>query len=196
MKVSLVVVTVLFLFTQLLTAGESYAQKMEDKLITLELRNVPLRNALERVETISGFRMAYVLEQVDPYRNISLTKETRSVANTLQLILSGTRLDFKQDNNTILIFPKSKPLLVYQGTDEATAEVPLALIHGKVTDENDNPLSGVSVYVKGNPSIGTVTDEKGMYKLEVADHSATLVFSSVNTQSKEVPIAGKTEIDV
>src|SRR5690242_9758644 len=38
MKVSLVAMMILLLFTQLLTARESYAQKMEDKLITLELR--------------------------------------------------------------------------------------------------------------------------------------------------------------
>lgn len=196
MKVSLVVVTVLLLFTQLLTAGESYAQKMEDKLITLELRNVSLRSALDRVETISGFRMAYVLEQVDRYRNISLTKDTRSVAGTLQLILSGTKLDFRQDNNTILIFPKNKEPLLITITNVTAAEAPLALIHGKVTDESDNPLSGVSVYVKGNSSIGTVTDEKGVYKLEVPDYTATLVFSSVNTQSKEVQVAGKLEINV
>jgi len=194
MKVSLVAVTTLLLFTQLLTAGEGYAQKMEDKLITLELRNVPLRSALDRVENISGFRMAYVLEQVDRYKNISLPKDTRSVASTLQLILSGTRLDFRQNDNTILIFPKNKePLLI---TEVEGLEAPQSLIRGKVTDEAGNPLSGVSVYVKGSSSTGTVTDEKGMYKLEVPDHTATLIFSSINTDPKEVVIAGKTEINV
>jgi TonB-linked SusC/RagA family outer membrane protein len=190
MKVSLVAATTLLLFTQLLTAGEGYAQKMEDKLITLELRNVPLRSALDRIENISGFRMAYVLEQVDRYRNISLPKDTRSVAGTLQQILSGTRLDFRQNDNTILIFPKSREIAI---EDIAALQTP---IRGKVTDDAGNPLSGVSVYVKGNSSIGAITDEKGTYKLDVPDHTATLIFSSVNTDPKEVAISGKTEINV
>lgn len=87
MKVSLVAMMILLMFTQLLTAREGYAQKMEDKLITLELRNVPLRHALDRIEVSSGFRMAYVLEQVGRYGNVTLEKGTRSVASTLQLIL-------------------------------------------------------------------------------------------------------------
>ncbi|WP_158085133.1 SusC/RagA family TonB-linked outer membrane protein [Niastella vici] len=195
MKVSLLAAILLVLCTQLLTANAGYAQKMEDKLITLELRNVSLRNALDRVESISGFRMAYLLEQVGRYRNISLPKDTRSVAGTLQLILSGTELDFKQNDNTILVFPKRKEVVRLNENDEPAA-APEMLVHGKVTDDAGKPLSGVSVYVKGNASLGTVTDDKGLYKLEVANYNITLVFSSVNTETKEVPVAGKNELNV
>jgi len=195
MKVSLVAMMILLMFTQLLTARESYAQKMEDKLITLELRNVPLRHALDRIEVSSGFRMAYVLEQVGRYGNVTLVKGTRSVASTLQLILNGTQLDFRQDNNTILIFPKRKDL----GQNNFDAEVVVISslsVHGKVSDEAGNALSGVSVYVKGNSSIGTVTDGKGLFKIEVPDAASTLVFSSVNTETKEIPVNGMNEINM
>jgi TonB-linked SusC/RagA family outer membrane protein len=193
MKVSLVAMMILLMFTQLLTARESYAQKMEDKLITLELRNVPLRHALDRIETSSGFRMAYVLEQVGRYGNITLVKGTRSVASTLQLILTGTQLDFRQDNNTILIFPRRRDL----GQNNIAAEQVAALsVQGKVTDESGNPLSGVSVYVKGSSSIGTVTDAKGSYKIEVPQASSILVFSSVNTETRETPVNGRSEINM
>jgi len=193
MKVSLVAMMILLMFTQLLTARESYAQKMEDKLITLELRNVPLRHALDRIETTSGFRMAYVLEQVGRYGNITLVKGTRSVASTLQLILTGTQLDFRQDNNTILIFPRRRDL----GQSNIVAEQVAALsVQGKVTDESGNPLSGVSVYVKGTSSIGTVTDAKGSYKIEVPQPSSILVFSSVNTETRETPVNGRSEINM
>lgn len=193
MKVSLVAMMILLMFTQLLTARESYAQKMEDKLITLELRNVPLRHALDRIETSSGFRMAYVLEQVGRYGNITLIKGTRSVASTLQLILTGTQLDFRQDNNTILIFPRRRDL----GQNNIETEQVTALsVQGKVTDESGNPLSGVSVYVKGSSSIGTVTDAKGSYKIEVPQASSILVFSSVNTETRETPVNGRSEINM
>jgi len=194
MKVSLLAVTILLLFTQLLTANAGYAQKIEDKFITLELRNATLRNALDRIESMSGFRMAYLLEQVARYKNISLPKDTRSVAGTLQLILSGTELDFKQNDNTILVFPKKKDALHVNDNDEQAAV--FAMVHGKVTDDTGKPLSGVSVYVKGNASLGTVTDDKGVFKLEVPNYNITLVFSSVNTETKEVPLAGKNEQNV
>jgi len=195
MKVSLVAMMILLMFTQLLTAREGYAQKMEDKLITLELRNVPLRHALDRIEVSSGFRMAYVLEQVGRYGNVTLEKGTRSVASTLQLILTGTQLDFRQDNNTILIFPKRKDL--GQGNVEVETVAPVTLpVHGKVTDESGNAISGVSVYVKGNSSVGTVTDVNGLFKIEVPNATSILVFSSVSTETKEIPVSGKSEINM
>ena len=193
MKVSIVVVMSMLLSAQLLIARDGFGQPIDEKQITLELRDVSLRNALNRIEKLSGFRLAYILEQVAKYKNINLEKETRSVAATLQLILSSTQLDFKQDNNTILIYPKGKISISNNSiTDDEPANQKLL---GRVTNEKGDPVSGVSVYVKGSPSIGTVTDEKGAFKLEVPDNAVVLVFSSVSTETLEVNIAGKTEIN-
>src|SRR3546814_1416886 len=46
-------------------------------------------------------------------------------------------------------------------------------------------LSGVSVYVKDNNSLGTVTDANGRFILVVPDN-ATLVFSMVGFETQEV----------
>ena len=120
MKVSLVVVMSMLLSAQLLIARDGFGQRINEKQITLELRDASLRNALNRIEKLSGFRLAYILEQVAKYKNINLKKDTRSVAATLQLILATTQLNFKQDNNTILIYPKEKsspslPFLLLSG---------------------------------------------------------------------------------
>ena len=70
------------------------------------------------------------------------------------------------------------------------------VISGKVTDlENDEPLPGVNVLVKGTTN-GTVTDVDGNYRLTVADSVTTLVFSSVGYTPEEVPINGQTTINV
>ncbi|MEP7376944.1 MAG: TonB-dependent receptor [Chitinophagaceae bacterium] len=194
MKVSIVVVMSMLLTVQLLIASDGFGQPLNERQITLELRDVSLRNALNRIEKLSGFRMAYILEQVAKYKNISLGKDTRSVEATLQLILAATQLNFKLDNNTILIYPKEKNIAYSAGIE--AGENPVAkIIRGKVTNEKAEPVSGVSVYVKGSPSIGTVTDDKGDFKLEVPDNAAALVFSSVAMETMEVSIAGKTEIN-
>ncbi len=193
MKVSIVVVMSMLLSAQLLIARDGFGQTADEKQITLELRDVSLRNALNRIEKLSGFRLAYILQQVSRYKSINLEKDTRSVAATLQLILAATQLDFKQDNNTILIFPKGKKQVLSEDGLVETGPV-LKEIFGRVTNEKGEPVSGVSVYVKGSPSIGTTTDDKGSFKLEVPDDAATLVFTSVTTEPLEIGIAGKTEI--
>ena len=51
-------------------------------------------------------------------------------------------------------------------------------VAGTVKDNKGNPLSGVSVKVK-NTSLGTTTDDRGEYKINVPSKESVLVFSSV-----------------
>lgn len=87
-----------------------------------------------------------------------------------------------------------KPLLLsYEKNYKVSIE---QNITGKVTDgESGEPLPGVNVLVK-NTTIGTVTDVNGNYSLNVPDEAATLVFSSVGYNTKEVQIAGRSTINV
>ncbi|MGN7887688.1 SusC/RagA family TonB-linked outer membrane protein [Dyadobacter sp. 22481] len=78
-----------------------------------------------------------------------------------------------------------------QATDP-TVEIGL---NGKVSDEKGQGLPGVSVVVKGSQR-GTITDEHGEFKVEVADKNAILVFSFVGFLSQEVNAGNRTRIDV
>jgi len=68
------------------------------------------------------------------------------------------------------------------------------VITGTVTDETNMPLPGVSVYVKGSTS-GSVTDTDGKYKIN-APAQGTLAFSFIGMRNTEVPINGRTTVDV
>ena len=69
-------------------------------------------------------------------------------------------------------------------------------ITGNVTSaETGEPLPGVSVVVKGT-TVGTVTDFNGDYVLSAPQDATTLVFSFVGMRTLEVPIEGRTTIDV
>src|SRR5699024_1639184 len=69
-------------------------------------------------------------------------------------------------------------------------------VKGTVTAESDSmPLPGVSVLVKGTKT-ETTTDENGTFSLSLTGESQTLVFSFVGYQKKEVPINGRTTLNV
>jgi TonB-linked SusC/RagA family outer membrane protein len=69
-------------------------------------------------------------------------------------------------------------------------------VTGKVTDEkNGEPLSGVSVTVKGT-STGTTTSSTGTFSLLVPSTSSVLVFSFVNYQTIEKPLNKSADISV
>ncbi|MBK1440964.1 TonB-dependent receptor [Parapedobacter sp. ISTM3] len=67
-------------------------------------------------------------------------------------------------------------------------------VSGTVTDA-EGPVAGVSVTLKGAPSVGTKTDENGAYSLSVPENG-TLVFSYVGYVTAEEPLAGRRLISV
>jgi TonB-linked SusC/RagA family outer membrane protein len=67
-------------------------------------------------------------------------------------------------------------------------------VSGTVTDVNDEPISGVSVSVKGTTT-GTVTDGNGTYRLNV-EENATIMFSYIGYITQEIKVTSQTEISV
>ncbi|WKN33909.1 TonB-dependent receptor [Porifericola rhodea] len=71
-----------------------------------------------------------------------------------------------------------------------------AVVSGTVTDQADGgALPGVNVLVKGT-TIGTVTDIEGKYSIEVQSTDAVLVFSSIGYTPQEVPVNGRSVINL
>ncbi|NIJ53766.1 SusC/RagA family TonB-linked outer membrane protein [Dyadobacter arcticus] len=67
-------------------------------------------------------------------------------------------------------------------------------VKGKINDEQAQGLPGVSIVVKGT-SVGTVTDLEGNYTVN-APSAATLVISFIGYITQEIPLGGRTSLDV
>lgn len=61
-------------------------------------------------------------------------------------------------------------------------------VKGIVLDGNGDPVIGASVVVKGNNSIGTISDIDGNFTLNVPEGSNTLVISFIGMQTQELRI--------
>lgn len=68
-------------------------------------------------------------------------------------------------------------------------------VNGSVTGETGNALQGVSVTLKGSSTAGS-TDAGGKYSLTVPSLQGTLVFSYVGFTLVEMPIGGRTVVNV
>jgi TonB-linked SusC/RagA family outer membrane protein len=68
-------------------------------------------------------------------------------------------------------------------------------ITGTITTETSEPLSGVSVVVKGTTR-GIVTDANGKYEITVQDANAVLVFSHIGYLPQEVAAGSRQVIDL
>ena len=68
-------------------------------------------------------------------------------------------------------------------------------VNGSVTDNNNAPVAGASVTVKGS-NMGTQTDSSGNFRISVPSGSKTLIISFVNLVLQEVSIEGRDHVSV
>src|SRR5690606_13065750 len=69
-------------------------------------------------------------------------------------------------------------------------------VAGRVTDNLNTPLAGVSIALKGNDRIVTSTDENGLYVLRVPNDQSVIVVSYVGFETQEILVGGQSELDV
>ncbi|MCI1647456.1 MAG: SusC/RagA family TonB-linked outer membrane protein [Bacteroides sp.] len=160
---------------------ETAKAQTPNDLISLELHNVSLQSGLDSIGKLSGYKMAYSLDLVSPYRNISLPRQQRSVSATLRLILSKTDLTYSFKGSNILIIKRTSVQNRSNVVDDDTKS-----ISGKVYDNQGNPLPGVTVRIKGR-NVGTTTDGNGRFSMMIQKGDAlTLSFIGFITQTIKV----------
>ena len=121
-------------------------------------------------------------------QHITVDARQMMVRDVLEKCLENTGLSYVFKRNVIVIQKAVK--------DEP--EKNIVRISGKVTDEKDEPLPGVTVFVKGFiRGVGTSTDNAGRYSVSVPKvEKLSLVFSFVGMEPKEIMYTGQDTINV
>lgn len=69
-------------------------------------------------------------------------------------------------------------------------------VSGTVTDKNGETVIGASVRVKGNESLGTITDFDGKYQIAGVESNASLIFSYIGMKEQVIAVNGRTSVNV
>ena len=85
--------------------------------------------------------------------------------------------------------------IIYQSVSELDNQTPLRVLRGKVTSQNGDAFSGVSVAAK-DAKVGTATDSKGEFVITVEDHVTTLIFTHIGFVTREVIISDQQSMSV
>ncbi len=197
MKLSCLVIFSMLLSIQMLIARNGIAQELSKINVTVGLHNSPLKNALRQIERQTSYKFAYVESQLTSAGNLEFPKQIRSLAQTLDLLLSGTDLIYSVKNNTIIITQNHEEK-VEKSLSETLPDFiePLQLtVSGNVTDKNGNPLANVSVVEKHTKN-GTVTKNDGSFSLIVANENSSIIFSIVGYKTQEVAVSGRKTLNI
>lgn len=191
MKISLLMLFFCF-FT--MTAGNIFSQQKE---LSLELNNVTLKKAIDEIEETSDYVFLFTDEarrELDKKASIRANKE--SIQAILEIILNGTGLDYKTIGRQVAVY--KSPNSTTTDSEEVIVVVPEQqgkTVRGKVFDEYNRPLPGVTIVIKGT-SLGTISNQNGDYLLTNVSEEAVLVFSFVGMKSVEIGVENKEIINV
>ena len=170
-------VIILIVISCFQASGHGYPQT-----VTLNLKSVELKKALTIIEKKSNYRFLYSERKFPDNRKINIDVTNAVISQVLDQLLQVTSLSYKE---------MGKNLIIPTDRDEQLQDI---VVKGNVTDNNGQPLSGVSIQVKGS-SAGTSTDAKGNYSLNVPD-KAILIVSSVGYNKVEIAVNGKTVLNI
>lgn len=180
LKMKLTFVICLLSFLQISAA--TYAQK-----ITLDVKNESFDKLLDKLEKQSGRHFLYDDQLVSKAAPVTVHIKDASFEEALTKCFSGQPFTYIEKNTDIIITAKPQELKPKQ--------VNRFTVSGVVTDEQNLPIPGVSVTVKGTTQ-GVITDKDGKFSISVPDAGAVLVFSSVGYNSKEALAADKTDLNI
>jgi TonB-linked SusC/RagA family outer membrane protein len=182
-----------FLIAGLCIANDADAQKaksIEKVAIEANYNEASLADIFRDIESQTDFVFTYDKKDSFLKERYTNDKGRTIVADLFRDLSSKKNLIFQQINNNISVREK------VEVSEKSPDPIIYAInVTGAVISAEGNPLPGVNVLVK-NTNIGTVTDVDGKYSLDVPNENDILVFSFIGFTTQEVPVNGRTTIDV
>lgn len=172
-----------------LTLNVSATVYSQQTRLTLNFKDVSIREVLKQIEELSSFKFLLQDERLDIEKKVNIHVNEETVSNILDEIFASQGINYViTEKNLVIINPPG-------GREVINSQQQNKTVTGSVTDLSGLPLPGVTVIVKGTNN-GMTTNVDGKFVLANVPSDATLVFSFVGMKSKEVLVDGKTTINV
>ena len=168
-----------------LIAGPSYSQNTK---ISLSMKDATLESVLNEIEGVSEFYFLYNSRLIDIHQKVDVSAEEELIKDILNDILP--------DNIKYVVSDRQIVLTPAEAAKNLRRDLQQITISGKVTDASTgNPMPGVNVQVK-ETTFGAITDINGNYSLVAPGGNVVLIFSFIGYDTYEVPIEGRTIVNV
>lgn len=140
-----------------------------------------LKQAFEKIESVSKYKIAYNTSQLDVNKQVVLNQKNQDVLQILSDLLKGTNCVYQVNDNYIVITLKD---------DEKVKK-----IKGTIKDSAGEPIIGANVILKGDATVGSITDIDGNFDLSVPSN-ATLQVSYIGYNTQDVSVGNKSFLNV
>lgn len=143
--------------------------------------HLSLKQAFEKIESVSKYKIAYNTSQLDVNKQVVLNQKNQDVLQILSDLLKGTNCVYQVNDNYIVITLKD--------------DKKVKKIKGTIKDSAGEPIIGANVILKGDATVGSITDVEGNFDLSVPGN-ATLQVSYIGYNTQDVPVGNKSFLNI
>jgi TonB-linked SusC/RagA family outer membrane protein len=197
MRITIVQIALSIFFACSLYAKEANSQIVLQKTFSLSVEDMALSKIISQVQKQTKVVFSFSSNSIHGERRISYHARKKTILEFLNEVLLPGEVGYRVINEQVILFPlsetaanadKSEFRIYADRTNDKE-------ITGKITDENNKPLSGVSVVEKGSTN-GTTTGGGGTFTLNVSSGDAVLVISYTGYDTREVAVANQSELSI
>lgn len=165
----------------LVIAGLHVSAATFGQKVTLSEKNVSFKKIVTEIRKQTGYKFFFEDELINKVGRIDIDVHNVSIDEALKRCFESSDIGYFISKNTIVVMEKEHSI------STTTAPLPPLELKGIVVDENDQPLPGASVKVKGTDK-GVSTDANGRFSLQVPGIGSKLVISFIGYESLELPV--------
>lgn len=165
----------------LMVSSLSTSAKIKEQPINLNLKEVSLITVFDEIKKQSGYGFWYDKADIDLSTKVSISSKGETLKTTLDKLFRDLPYTYEIFDKTIGVKRKPKQSAIPIKTKDIS-------IKGKVTDEKNQALEGVSVRIKGTDKVVT-TNNQGEFSLEVPSPTSIVQFSMLGYTPQEQAIS-------
>lgn len=170
------------------SGANTYSQK-----VTLSVTNVSLKYVFKEITRQTGVSIVYKEALLEGMSPVSLNVHEASIEEVLNACLKGQPVEYQLSGKSIVI--KKNPPIIETVPIDSVAAAPPVEVKGFVRNVNNAAIEGVSITEKDKAN-GTTSKKDGSFRIKVSGPDVTLVFSSIGYKSVEIPLRGRTDVEV
>lgn len=174
---------------------------VKDSRITVNLTNVPLKQAIAAIQKVSPYRFLYNTKLIDEKQPVSINAENEEVKSVLDRLFSSTNISFKIVDRQVILSPNNDQRNADRADDSPKQKSNTTdgkngrTITGRIVDEAGFPVPGATVLVK-NTRIGTSTNKDGFFSILVPEGNGFLTVSFIGYLPQSIALGSNSDYKV
>lgn len=161
-----------------------FCNAQNEQRITVQLQNATIEQVIREIKQNSRYKFFYRVEDLPSDHRRDYVFKNATLQQVMQDMLKNSELEWSF-NNGIVVISKKKMQVVTSSRK----------ISGRVVDENEVPLPGVSVIIRGTTT-GVATDAEGKFSLAVPSEETVLLITFIGKKDVEVTVGARTTLNI